>query len=87
VTYPEAAMGRRKKELTDREEMYQWLRKKPVGVDGPELWFKWGYDGAGAKTRKRKARFNRWLAKTHKEKLVLHYILRPLTRSEERYLD
>jgi hypothetical protein len=77
-------MRRRKEELTGYEEMYRQLKKKPdTGVTGEELTYMWGYDGAGDKTRKRNFDFNRWLAKTHKEKMELRYVLRPLTATEK----
>lgn len=78
-------MRRRKDGLTSYDEMHQQLKKKPAtGVTGEELRYLWGYDEAGGKTRKRNFDFNRWLALTHKEKLELHYILRPLTAAERR---
>jgi hypothetical protein len=88
VTYLEATMGRRGEGLASKEEMYLWLKKKPAtGVTGEELRHMWGYDGASGTTRKRNSDFNRWLAKTHKEKLELRYTLRSLTASEKRDLD
>jgi hypothetical protein len=76
-------MGRYGEKLTDYAEMYRQLKKKPAtGVTGEELREMWGYDGAGVDTRKHNHDFNRWLAKNHGEKLVLHYVLRRLTPSE-----